>query len=55
MEIIFIKCSKCEKDYLTVYKSGNTTCPLCGYVNKILVGYEAVDVLNNQGGNDDNK
>jgi uncharacterized Zn finger protein (UPF0148 family) len=44
-EIIMIKCAKCDTDYFTLFKSGDSECPLCGHVNKLLVGEDAMNAL----------
>ena len=48
MEVINIKCASCEGSYLTIYKSGDSKCPLCGHINKILVGKDAEAELERQ-------
>ena len=50
LELIMIKCAKCDSDYLTFFKSGDTDCPICGHVNKLLVGEDAMKKMMEQEG-----
>ena len=45
MEIIMINCAGCGEGYLTQLKSGDTECPVCKHVNKLLVGEDADKAL----------
>jgi len=51
MEVIMIKCARCGQDYLTIYKSGDTECPMCNHVNKMLVGIDAEEQLKKESDN----
>ena len=45
MELIMVKCAGCGQGYLTKYQSGDTECPMCKHVNKLLVGEDAANAL----------
>jgi uncharacterized Zn finger protein (UPF0148 family) len=48
MEVIMIKCAKCEISYLTIFKSGLTECPDCHHQNTLLVGEDAERAMKKQ-------
>lgn len=45
MELIMCKCENCGLSYLTIYRTGESKCPDCRFITKILVGEDAINAL----------